>query len=193
MKRILTIALAFAALAFTSCQKDPIGGTAVEAASGEWYVKAYAVFEDGSMEDVYGPDWLGYLDKFHLLTYNTSEDKDNVIFIDDVNMVLYQSGLFPSSEDFKCLANVNLSDLTFSASGAANYYGDNTIDVQGAILKDAALNASGKPVDSIWMTVKVGGSEAAAYLNEYWGGEYLTQWDHYLITGTRYTGFALDE
>ena len=71
MKRILTIALAFAALALTSCQKEPVGGTAVEAASGEWYVKAYAVFEDGSMEDVYGSDWFGVFDKFHLLTYNS--------------------------------------------------------------------------------------------------------------------------
>ncbi len=192
MKRILTIALAFVALAFTSCQKDPIGGTAVEAASGEWYVKAYAVFEDGSMEDVYGDDWFGVLDKFHLLTYNTSDNTDDVLYVDDL-AVLYDTGYFSATEDFKVRANVNLSDLTFSATGAVNEYGDNTVDIQGGILKDAAKNASGMPVDSIWMTVKVEGSNAAAVMNYYWGEEYLTQWDHYLITGTRYTGFALDE
>ncbi len=192
MKRILTIALAFVALAFTSCQKDPIGGTAVEAASGEWYVKAYAVFEDGSMEDVYGDDWFDVLDKFHLLTYNTSDNTDDVLYVDDL-AVLYDTGYFSATEDFKVRANVNLSDLTFSATGAVNEYGDNTVDIQGGILKDAAKNASGMPVDSIWMTVKVEGSNAAAVMNDYWDEEYLTQWDHYLITGTRYTGFALDE
>lgn len=192
MKRILTIALAFVALAFTSCQKDPIGGTAVEAASGEWYVKAYAVFEDGSMEDVYGDDWFDVLDKFHLLTYNTSDNTDDVLYVDDL-AVLYDTGYFSATEDFKVRTNVNLSDLTFSATGAVNEYGDNTVDIQGGILKDAAKNASGMPVDSIWMTVKVEGSNAAAVMNDYWKEEYLTQWDHYLITGTRYTGFALDE
>ncbi len=192
MKRILTIALAFVALAFTSCQKDPIGGTAVEAASGEWYVKAYAVFEDGSMEDVYGDDWFDVLDKFHLLTYNTSDNTDDVLYVDDL-AVLYDTGYFSATEDFKVRTNVNLSDLTFSATGAVNEYGDNTVDIQGGILKDAAKNASGMPVDSIWMTVKIEGSNAAAVMNYYWGEEYLTQWDHYLITGTRYTGFALDE
>lgn len=192
MKKILTIALAFAALAFTSCQKEPIGGTAVESASGEWYVKAYAVFEDGSMEDVYGNDWFDMMDKFHLLTYNTSDNTDSVLYVDDL-AVLYSSSYFDATEDFKVRTNVNLSDLTFSATGAINEYGGNAIDIQGGILKDAAKNASGMPVDSIWMTVKVEGSEAAATMNYYFGGEYLTQWDHYLITGTRYTGFALDE
>lgn len=192
MKRILTIALAFAALALTSCQKEPVGGTAVEAASGEWYVKAYAVFEDGSMEDVYGADWFGVFDKFHLLTYNASDNTDGVLYVDDL-AVLYSTEYFNATEDFKVKTNVNLSDLTFSATGAVNEYGGNAIDIQGGILKNAAKNASGMPVDSIWMTVKVEGSEAAATMNYYWGDEYLTQWDHYLVTGTRYTGFALDE
>ena len=38
MKKILTIALALVSLAFISCQKDPIGGTATQEVSGQWYV-----------------------------------------------------------------------------------------------------------------------------------------------------------
>ena len=71
----------------------------------------------------------------------------------------------------------------------------NTIsDIEGGIIKDGAKTAQGKPIDSIWMTVKISDdTDYAAWLHDYYGGEYFTQWDRYLITGVRYTVLEEDD
>ena len=47
MKKIFFAICALATLTFASCEKEPIGGTAVEAMSGQWYVQISGVDENG--------------------------------------------------------------------------------------------------------------------------------------------------
>ena len=193
MKRIFIIALAIISFAIASCQKAPeAGGTAVEDASGDWYVKRVMVYSDGSTEDLFGDDWTGYTDKFHLITYNTSDNKADELFIDEQGEFYYEN--WAMYLDFKVKAKVDLANLTFSADAAENFYEDNTVDIQGGIIKDGAMSAGGKPIDSIWMTVKISDDEWAGILDQLYGEAPGTfeQWDHYLITGVRFTGFEAD-
>ena len=45
--------------------------------------------------------------------------------------------------DFKVKAKVDLANLTFSADAAENFYEDNTVDIQGGIIKkEAPINVS---------------------------------------------------
>lgn len=192
MKKI-SIIVAFFALIFTSCQQLPeVGGTAVQDASGDWYVKRYMVYEDGSMEDYFGPDWMEYTDKFHLITYNTSDNKADELFIDEQGEFYYKN--MAMYLDFKVKAKVDLANLTFSADAAENFYEDNTVDIQGGIIKNGALSAGGKPIDSIWMTVKLSDDDYASIMDQLFEVDpgSFPQWDHYLITGVRYTGFEAD-
>ena len=67
MKKVLYLATMLLCMAFTSCQKEDIGGTATESLAGVWYVQANVVNGDGSVtEDPYG------LGRFQIMTYNTS-------------------------------------------------------------------------------------------------------------------------
>ena len=192
MKRILIVALAFFAFALASCEKAPIGGTAVQDASGQWYVKRVMQFADGSTEDYFGPDWLEMVDKVHMLTYNTSANDPDSLFLEDLGYFYAKS--MNMYLDFKVKVKYDPATMTFSATEAPNYYEDNTVDIEGGIIKDGAKTAQGKPIDSIWMTVKISDdTDYAAWLNDYYGGEYFTQWDRYLITGVRYTGLEEDD
>ena len=197
MKRLFIIALAIISFAIASCQKAPeVGGTAVQEASGDWFVNRYMVMDDGTIMDYFGPEWIDFFDgktgKFHLITYNTSDNKADELFIDEQGEFYYRN--MAMYLDFKVKAKVDLANLTFSADAAENFYEDNTVDIQGGIIKNGALSAGGKPIDSIWMTVKISDdTDYAATLNKLYGGEYFDQWDHYLITGVRYTGFEADE
>ena len=78
MKKVLYLATMLLCMAFTSCQKEEIGGTATESLAGQWYVEANVVNADGSViEDPYG------LGRFQILTYNTSANNPSEIWIDD--------------------------------------------------------------------------------------------------------------
>lgn len=184
MKKIFIITLAIISSALISCQKESIGGTAVEDASGQWYVKRYLVFTDGSVVDGFGE--FGYqLKPYLLLTYNTSDNKADELFVDDLGEFYYAG--WGMRLDFKVKTKVDLKTLKFSAIGAENLYEDALVNIEGQILKGVAKTAGGAPRDSIWMKVT---HEGDTFVEE---GFELEGFDHYLITGVRYTGFEADE
>lgn len=131
MKKVLYLATMLLCMAFTSCQKEDIGGTATESLAGDWYVEASV---DGNV--IYGP--------FHLLTYNTSANNPNEIFVDD------QGNFW----DFKVKAAAELNGLTFSAIDAQNLSYDCTVSVTNAkIVKNGGVQNNGSPADLISMDV----------------------------------------
>ena len=184
MKKLVTLAFAAIALLSISCQKDPIGGTAVQDASGQWYVKRYIVLQDGSIEDPFG--YYGYQPKPYLmLTYNTAANKADELFVDDLGEYYYKSwGMYL---DFKVKTKVDLNTLKFSATAAENEYEDEAVTIEGQILKNAAKTAGGMQRDSIWMKVTHEGDTFIEDVME------IPGFDYYLITGVRYTGFEADE
>ena len=121
-------------------------------ASGDWYVEASV---DG--EAITG--------SFHLLTYNTSANNPNEIFIDD------QGNFW----DFKIKATSDVNSLTFSATDALNLsYDDCTVSVtNGKIVKNGGVQNNGSPADLITMDVTFSDDDDALV---------------YHIEGVRYSG-----
>lgn len=141
MKKVLYLATMLLCMAFTSCQKEEIGGTATESLAGEWYLMASV---DGS--PIYGP--------FHLLTYNTSANNPNEIWIDD-------KGNF---WDFKVKGTGDINTLTFSAANAQNVSYDCTVNItNGKIIKNGGTQNNGSPADLLMMDVEFSDDPGTIY------------------------------
>lgn len=174
MKRTLILVMILTAgiFSFTSCEKEPIGGTAAEAMAGEWYVTAVAVDKDGEVifEDA---DLFG-IGKFHLDTYNTSKNNLTEMWIDDNE----------NFWDFKTIIATDFNNKSFSATSAQNVKYDCKVTIEnGKILEGAATTPSGTPADSIVFTVTFDDDDYPE-ANGYYG---------YRIAGHRYTGLAGDD
>ena len=150
MKKVLYLATMLLCMAITSCQKEDIGGTATESLAGQWYVQANMVNADGSViEDPYG------LGRFQILTYNTSANTPNEIWIDDIK----------NFWNFKVKANGDINTLTFGAASAENQRGDEiTINItNGKIIKNGGMQNNGSPADYITMDVEFSDDPGTIY------------------------------
>lgn len=118
MKKILYLAVVAFCVMFTSCEKDEIGGTATEALAGQWYVVYDGVDANGNVtkEDLNGGRTL-------LLTYNTSSNDGNVLFVDDLK----------NFWTFKSKVDCNASTLTFSGLEESKYIYATAYDSKGVI------------------------------------------------------------
>ena len=200
MKRIVIIALAVFAFAFASCQKDPIGGTAVQDASGQWYATWYFVTTSGELvEPLEIPSYgLKFNNTNLFLTYNTADNEPDKLFLDDLNAA-YQwkdpdyGTIIKMYMDFKVKANLDPATLKFSAAEAENLYEENTLTLEGGIIKNGAKSAQGKPLDSIWISYKINEEGLQEWIEDPEDGLGVDGFDHFLITGKTYTGFAEDE
>ena len=110
MKKI--VYLFVAVLLFASCEKDELGGTATESMAGQWYVHIDAVDESGAL--VYPDDDLFGLGNFLLLTYNVSDNRSDVMFVDNLKVEDFDWS-------FKTKVDCDLSALTFSAPDLDKY------------------------------------------------------------------------
>jgi len=133
---------------FTSCDKveDPnIGGTSVEAMSGDWYVQ---LLIDG--EDAYG---LGYM---LISTYNTAADNGTEMWIDDQHNVWW----------FKAKTPVDINSLTFSGNdlpSSVDGY-DITLNISnGIITKGDVLTEAGNPTDGISLDIEFSDDPGTIY------------------------------
>ena len=169
MKKVLYILAAAAMTLLLSCQKDPIGGTAVQDMSGQWYVTVDGAYNDGS-EDWEDPFEMG---RFVIVTSNTSANVATEMLINDL-------GTF---WDFNVKVNCDLKTMTFSAIDAENYSYESKVTVtDGKIVKNGATTPSGQKADYIEFYVVFDDDE---YIPDYW--------DKLKFSGWRYTGFVNDD
>ncbi len=173
MKRIYLYAIVLLSSMFfiTSCEKDPIGGTAAQKMAGEWYVTGDAIDANGNIvfkdEDLFG---VGH---FHLDTYNTSTNSSTELWVND-------NGHF---WDFKTKINMDVNSMSFSGADIQNVSYDSKVTItNGKILLGAAHTPSGSVADSIVFTVSFNDDT------------YPTQYGYaaYRISGYRYTGLTND-
>ena len=163
------ISVAALVLFAASCEKEEIGGTAVEALSGEWVVYIDGVDASGNVteEDPFG------VGASMVWTYNTSENKDNEMFVDD-------QGWF---WEYQVKVNCDINAMTFSVSGAEDYYNGISIDItDGKVVEKGTVTPSGTPADAIEFCIVFSDDD---YVGEYW--------DKLWVHGYRYTGLAADE
>ena len=190
MKKVLffaaTLLLGFT---ITSCEKEEIGGTAVESMAGQWYVDIDAVNDDGTPIKG-GAHYFGYdEERITLLTYNNASNSSTQMWIDDLGAFdlasYYGYGAYPSYA-FKCLVDINQSTLTFSSNNVTNFAAVNSykstlynITIEdGKILKGAGKQKNGSPADSIVFYVK--------YTNDPWYPD--DGYAKYKVSGIRYSG-----
>lgn len=142
MKKVLYLATMLLCMAFTSCQKEDIGGTATESLAGDWYLVASV-----NGNPIWGP--------FHLLTYNTSANNPNEIWVDD------QKNFYT----FKVKATGDINSLTFSAASAQNQNGDEiTVNItNGKIVKNGGVQKNGSPADLLMMDVEFSDDPGTIY------------------------------
>ena len=186
MKKIFFALLALASFALTSCEKEKVGGTAVESMAGQWYVTVQGIDENGDL--LYTDDDLYGFGPFVILTYNDAADKGDKLFIQDTPNA--DGDLF---WDFKVKADCNADAGTFSILGGEDYQNGISIDVtNGKILKGAATTPSGMAADSITFDILFEDDQYAAP-NEGKPGWKAAYYDRLRMTGYRYTGFPADE
>lgn len=186
MKKIFFALLALASFALSSCEKEKIGGTAMESMAGQWYVTVQGLDEDGTV--LYTDDDLYGFGPFVILTYNDAANSSDKMFIQDT----------PNAEGklfwgFKVKVDCNQDSETFSLLGAEDYIGGISVDVtNGKILKGAATTPSGMAADSITFDILFEDDVYAAP-NAGKPGWKAAYYDRLRMTGYRYTGFVADE
>lgn len=172
MKKILYFAtLLLAVVLAASCSKDDIEDTATVELAGDWYVTVDAVDESGNL--VFTDADLFGLGRIHILTYNTSDNVSDQLFV-------YDEGNF---WNFKVKASSDVKALTFSTNGdASNLSGDDIkVNVSdGKVVKGGGVQKNGSKTDSISFYVTFSDdSYPAAY-----------GYAKYHVHGVRYSGLA---
>lgn len=172
MKKVFYAIVALAALTLTSCDKDPIGGTATESMAGQWYVNVQGLDTDGSV--LYEDEDLFQIGNFWLLTYNTADNDLDSMWIRDVDKAFW---------DFQIKVGCNQANATFGIAQGDDILNGITAEItNGKILYGAAKTPSGMPADSIVFDV--------LFSDDPYAGLY---YDRLRVTGYRYTGLANDD
>ena len=172
MKKVLYAILALATLTLASCEKEPVGGTATEKMAGQWYVQVQGVDAKGAVlfedEDLFG------IGNFWLLTYNTSANSADSMWVSDVDGAFWE---------FQIKVGCDQANETFGVKAGADILNGITADItNGKILRQAATTPSGAKADSLVFEV--------LFSDDPYAGVY---YDHLRVSGYRYTGLANDD
>jgi hypothetical protein len=170
MKKLLYLSfiVPLAMLLFSSCEtmEDPnMEYSPVYPLSGEWYVKFELQTATDTFEDVYN---LGYV---KILTYNTSSNTKDTIWIDD----------YTNTWNFKIKCPINLKEKTFGMKDSmVNSNPDYPIKIyirDGSVQVGKGRSISGVKTDSICFLIGFEDDPGSVYR----------------ISGHRRTGFIEDE
>lgn len=208
MKKLLYFASLILALAVVSCEKEKIGGTAVEKVSGEWYVTCDIVTKGDqiTIQDLYDN---GVVESTHFImrTYNTASNESDKMWITDMQQ--YGAGYDGAYVigGFRVVAGVDQATGSFSTtdfvknaevSQAYAQYGIPAFaDVKianGKISYDGGKQINGSVADAIEfdLYVKDGFLDQAFidYLSDNFDLEYDFEFDHLHFKGVRYSGLV---
>lgn len=180
MKKLFYLIIALVTISFTSCEKEPIGGTATQSLAGQW-----VVWVDGY--DTVGDSVV--IENFNggacfLITYNTAANDPNQFFVSD------QGGFW----DFVVRIACDPKALTFGDAAPVENesYPCNVTLTNGKIVPNGTKTPSGMPADYIQFDINfddddMGGDYAGMTAGEVFG------FDVYRVYGYRYTGLVNDE
>ena len=152
------------AIAFSSCDKEEIGGTATEDLAGEWMVTVNLAVANGNIiaEDPYG---LGY---FQIITYNTASNVSSEMWINDLK------GFWDFIVKIPCDAN---SQTFGSSTPVQNTAYDCQVTItNGKVVYGGTVSpVGGRPADSIEFLISFSDDDPGTT---------------YLIKGYRRTGLS---
>jgi hypothetical protein len=161
MKKIIFIITGLIVLSFYACQKydDPdVKYASTYPLSGEWWV----TLRDTSLAILvnYSP----------LLTYNTSSDKGDSLWVDDGGNIW----------QFKVKAACNAKERTFSTDSTVSAFPEYPIKIDikgGTVVLKGGITRTGNVTDSIYMRIGFEDDPGTVYI----------------ISGIRRTGFQADD
>ena len=183
-KSLFILAVAAIVALFSSCNKEEVGGTAVQDLAGQWMVYADIVDDNG---EVVVEDFNE--GAFMILTYNNNADDPNILYINDLE----------NFWDFIIQVPCDTKALTF---GSDEYIANESYEcgvkvTDGMVLKGEATTPSGSKADYIQFDVVFDDDDAGVSFEmpelegmtiaEAMGGTKYRFW------GWRYTGLAADE
>lgn len=167
-KYISMIAMALMlSMGFTACDvetNEKPGGTNIEKMCGYWDVVYYAVDASGNILD----EWTDGT----IFTYNKSDNGTSQMWLDDQQT--YWAYQFLVDIDYNN-RTFNASERDYDAAGTGK-----AVVTNGKILEGAGKNLHGMPCDSIAFEISFSDDEYPA----------KNGFDHYLVTGTKHTGFT---
>lgn len=180
MKKLVYFAALLLTVAFTSCEKEDIGGTATESMAGQWYVTVDAVGDDGNAISG-GEDYLGYGRQI-ILTYNTSSNLTDSMWISSngaYNLPTYYDVSSYPNYCFTAKVAIDIQNQTFKATESKNINGDYPVTItDGKILYKAGKQNNGSPADSIVFFISFKG-------DPWYPGDGYAK---YKVSGVRYSG-----
>lgn len=166
MFKILKYAfMALLTVTVCSCEKEEIGMTATVNLAGEWMVTADAVDAGGNvvMEDPFG------LGSFQIITYNTSADRPDEFFVNDLGGFWEFIVKVPCNSDAKIFGSESwLDNLAYESQVKV---------FNGSVVFGGTETPSGMPADAIQFEVAFDDDENGVY-----------GIDHYIVKGYRRTG-----
>lgn len=182
MKKILFFATLLLSVVFvTSCSKDDIENTATVNLAGDWYVTVDAVDDNGNT--VFGDADLFGLGRIHMLTYNTSNNVPNELYVED-------EGNFWT---FKVKTTSDANALTFSTNGPVQNEGVFTSGSQSGSLNDIQVNISdGKIVKNGGVQKNGSVTDSISFYVTFSDDQYPAQYGYakYHVHGVRYSGLV---
>ncbi|MBR4265429.1 MAG: hypothetical protein IKQ46_05150 [Bacteroidales bacterium] len=213
MKKVIYLASMILMVAFASCEKDEIGGTATQDVAGEWYVSFDAIFvQEGESDTIYAKDLveaelLGQ-ERSLIRTFNTSANVADKIYISDMSK--YGGGAKGSSNfgpnlGFQVELDIDQVTGAFSTANKdfvtnleQNYKYDPKKPVEGypefgkikivngKITPNGGVQNNGSVADAIEFDIYLDDTYSVLYgVYEKNVGLAL---DHYHVTGIRYSG-----
>lgn len=170
MRKLIYLWMICVVALFTSCKKDPIGGTATEVLAGEWQLTVDGVDESGNVV-VKDPLQVGVILG---ITYNTVENVADKMYVSDLGNFL----------DYAVVVNADCNALTFSTDGEVQNETRNCmVNIEGGkMLPKAATTPSGMPADSLVYYISFSDDNNPA----------AKGYVKYKVSGFRRTGFASD-
>lgn len=197
MKKVIYFAALLLGLTVTSCEKEEMGGTAMESMAGQWYCTVDAVDESGN--PIEGGEDYWEVGKTIILTYNVAANNSTQMWVNNLGIgnfaADYDTPRYPDY-DMCTIVNCDQNALTFSSTESANIAepviwtddDDNIVaqvdpmpvSIEGKILKNAAHQNNGTVCDSIIMYV--------VYKNDPWFPD--DGYAKYRISGIRYSGLV---
>lgn len=212
MKKLAYFAALLLTVAFTSCEKEDVGGTATESMAGQWYCTIDAVGDDGNPITVAadgvtpnsGVNYFGLENpRTLILTYNTSANVPTEMWVDNMGVGNFAADYYDAVATYgymptytiKTKVTVDPVAMTFKSTESANF-GDGYQWWSGETLvheeKAMPVTIDGKILPKAGKQNNGSPADSIVFYVVYKGDPWFPGdgYTKYKVSGVRYSGLA---
>jgi hypothetical protein len=212
MKKLVYFAALLLTAAFTSCEKEDVGGTATESMAGQWYCTIDAVGDDGNPITVAadgvtpnsGENYFGLENpRTLILTYNTASNSATEMWVDNMGVGNLAADYYDAVATYgymptytiKTKVTVDPVAMTFKSTESANF-GDGYQWWSGETLvheeKAMPVTIDGKILPKAGKQNNGSPADSIVFFVVYKGDPWFPGdgYTKYKVSGVRYSGLA---